>query len=100
MHVLLIMFPIQNGLNATRVLRELGFANLIVGVTGNVLEDDVREFMAMGADIVLGKPMRLGTLEALVRFVEAEGYTSRHGLTLVDKGNRFEWVDSSIYLIV
>ena len=76
------------------MLRESGFGNLIVGVTGNVLEDDVREFMAMGADIVLGKPMRLGTLEALVRFVEAEGYTSRPGLTLVDKGNRFEWVDS------
>eukprot|EP01035_Chromulina_nebulosa_P000439 gene439-625_t len=35
------------------------------------------------------------SLWTVVRFVEAEGYTSRHGLTLVDKGSRFEWVDSS-----
>eukprot|EP01036_Dinobryon_divergens_P026242 gene26243-34864_t len=84
-----------NGLTASKVLREFGFANLIVGVTGNVLEDDVREFMAMGADIVLSKPINLVTLQAIVRFMEAEGFTSKAGLTLVDKGNRFEWVDSS-----
>ena len=76
-------------------MRELGFGNLIIGVTGNVLEDDVQEFMAAGADIVLGKPMSLATLQALVRFVEAEGYTSRPGLTLIDKGSRFEWVESA-----
>ena len=78
------------------MLRESGFDNLIVGVTGNVLEDDVREFMATGADIVISKPMRLGTLDALVRFVEAEGFITRPGFTLVDKGNRFEWMDNSI----
>ena len=77
------------------MLREAGFGNLIVGVTGHVLEDDVQEFMAVGADIVLGKPLSLATLQALVRFMGAEGFISRPGSTLIDKGNRFEWMESA-----
>ena len=54
----------------------------------------MKEFMAAGANIVLGKPMRRGTLESLVRFVEVEGFVPKPGFVLVDKGIRFEWVDS------
>eukprot|EP01035_Chromulina_nebulosa_P031469 gene31469-biopygen20214 len=85
--------PVMNGLTASRVLRESGFCNLIIGVTGNVFEDDVQEFRMAGADIVLSKPLHLTTLQSLVRFVEVDGCTSRVGFTLVEKGNLFEWID-------
>lgn len=44
----------QNGLEATKLLRKGGYKNLVVGVTGNVLDDDVSEYQAAGADIILG----------------------------------------------
>ena len=50
--------------------------------------------MVVGAYIVLGKPMHRGKLESLIRFVKTEGFIPRPGLDLVDKGIRFEWVDS------
>ena len=75
------------------MLREVGFGNLIIGVTGNVMEDDVLEFRSAGADIVLSKPLRFSTLQSLVRFVSTQGCTSKVGFTLVEKGNLFEWID-------
>lgn len=74
------------------MLREAGFGNLIIGVTGNVFDDDVQEFRSAGADIVLSKPLRLTTLQSLVRFVDIEGYKSKVGFALLEQGNIFEWV--------
>lgn len=46
-------------------MRALGCTAVIVGVTGNVFEDDVAYFKKCGADYVLPKPVDLGRLEAL-----------------------------------
>ena len=43
-------------MEATKRIREGGFKNLIAGVTGNIMEDDVAEYLRAGADIVFGKP--------------------------------------------
>jgi CheY-like chemotaxis protein len=51
--------PVMNGPSATARLRELGCTCLIVGVTGNVLPQDVAHFIAQGADAVLPKPVVL-----------------------------------------
>lgn len=55
--------PKLNGPDATRELRRLGFELPIVGVTGNVMTEDIREFMAAGADLVLGKPFSMSDFE-------------------------------------
>jgi signal transduction histidine kinase len=47
--------PVMNGTTATRALREQGCDAFIVGVTGNLLPEDVRFFKEHGADAVLGK---------------------------------------------
>jgi len=48
----------MNGPEATQMIRSLGFKSLkIVGVTGNVMPDDVLYFINCGADTVLGKPI-------------------------------------------
>jgi CheY-like chemotaxis protein len=52
--------PVMNGPTATKIIRSLGFKELVVfGVTGNVLPEDVEMFMNHGVDAVLGKPLTL-----------------------------------------
>ena len=50
------VMPRMRGTEATKKIRDLGYVGVILGVTGNVLDDDVREFKAQGADEVLPKP--------------------------------------------
>ncbi len=58
--------PVMNGPTATKKLRELGCNCLIVGVTGNVLPDDVQYFKSHGATHVLVKPLVVETFEELL----------------------------------
>ena len=51
------LMPVMGGNEATRRIREMGFAGAIVSVTGNGLPDDVREIMAAGSNVVLVKPV-------------------------------------------
>lgn len=56
----------MNGPTAAQILRERGYRNLIVGLTGNVLADDVAFFKSMGANDVIAKPISLKQFESLV----------------------------------
>jgi len=58
--------PVMNGPTATKKLRELGCTCLIVGVTGNVLPDQVASFKSHGADAVLPKPLVMEDLQFLL----------------------------------
>ena len=49
--------PNLDGIGATRQIRELGHTGLILGITGNVLNEQVAEFMDAGVDSVLPKPL-------------------------------------------
>ena len=72
-------------------MRESGFKNLVVGVTGNVLDDDVIEFQDAGADIVMGKPVRMNLLSTILRHLKNEGSLSRPGMTLVAEHDVLVW---------
>eukprot|EP01041_Mallomonas_annulata_P006971 gene6971-14164_t len=63
------LMPVMNGVDATRILRQEGYRNIIVGVTGNVLEDDLKEYLAAGADFVIGKPLKMHQLDKVLRHV-------------------------------
>ena len=67
--------PKMNGLVTTAKLRDMGFRNIIVGFTGNAMDEDVAEFLAAGVDIVLPKPLKMAHLDCLLR------YCSEHGTT-------------------
>jgi CheY-like chemotaxis protein len=58
--------PVMNGPTATKALREAGCDVLIIGVTGNLLPEDVRYFRRHGADAVLGKPLDIQAFEQLL----------------------------------
>ena len=60
------VMPNMNGPNAVKEIRALGYTGLIVGVTGNMLPDDVADFIAHGANLVLGKPLRMDALKKAI----------------------------------
>jgi two-component system, sensor histidine kinase len=56
--------PVLNGPDATKILREKGYNTVtIIGVTGNVLVDDINYFTLAGANRVLPKPVTLSLIE-------------------------------------
>ncbi len=67
--------PLMTGVEATRVIRqELRYDRHVIGITGNVLQDDLDQFLAAGANMVLLKPLRVSDLDLLVQ------HLSEHGL--------------------
>ena len=56
------IMPNMCGPEAVRAIREMGFVGPIFGVTGNMLARDVDEFIAHGADVILGKPLKISIL--------------------------------------
>ena len=52
----------MSGIEACKLIRTMGFRGPIVAVTGNIVPEDVEEFLAAGADKLVGKPMKLETL--------------------------------------
>ena len=55
--------PIVNGPTATTRIRQMGFTGSIVGVTGNVLSEDIQFFRNAGANEVLAKPISMKRID-------------------------------------
>lgn len=58
--------PNMNGPEAIRRMRELGYAGMIIGVTGDVMEAEISEFKASGAEVVLAKPLDMNEFYRIV----------------------------------
>ena len=54
---------VMNGPTAAGLIRSLGSDVFIIGITGNVLSDDVQYFKSKGANAILPKPLQLSALE-------------------------------------
>eukprot|EP00597_Dinobryon_sp_UTEXLB2267_P007451 CAMPEP_0170083156 /NCGR_PEP_ID=MMETSP0019_2-20121128/18559_1 /TAXON_ID=98059 /ORGANISM="Dinobryon sp., Strain UTEXLB2267" /LENGTH=484 /DNA_ID=CAMNT_0010298375 /DNA_START=719 /DNA_END=2170 /DNA_ORIENTATION=- len=88
------LMPVMNGVEATKQLRMGGYKNLIVGVTGNVLEDDVNEFLTAGADLVMFKPLKMAQLSTLLTFMNENGSISMRPFKILKQAsNTLEWVE-------
>lgn len=57
--------PNMNGPTCAKELRRNGSDAFIVGITGNMLPEDVSYFVSCGANAVLAKPLKLSDLEDL-----------------------------------
>jgi CheY-like chemotaxis protein len=55
--------PYMNGPDAVRQIRQLGYEGLIIGVTGNAVPDDIRDFADSGVNKVMMKPMDVEDLK-------------------------------------
>ena len=58
--------PVMDGPTATKLIKESGYKGLIIGLTGNVLKEDMETFMAHGADIVFTKPLDIAKYDEYV----------------------------------
>ena len=58
--------PIMTGPDASKKIRELGYTLPIIGLTGNIMEDDIKYFMEKGANEVLGKPTKKDKLTEIL----------------------------------
>ena len=58
--------PIMTGPEASKKIRELGYTLPIIGLTGNIMEDDINYFMEQGANKVLGKPTKKDKLNDIL----------------------------------
>eukprot|EP01036_Dinobryon_divergens_P029224 gene29224-biopygen23711 len=90
------LMPEMNGVDAARFLRQQGSTVLIVGVTGNVMEEDIAEYLSAGADMVLPKPFGVRLLQNLLDFVSSGNgrqVVSRHpDCHLVEQDdNKLHW---------
>ena len=59
--------PVMNGPEAVAAIRQIGYTGLVVGLTGNALEEHTAHFINQGADGVLTKPL---DYTKLVKFVQ------------------------------
>ena len=67
--VILMDFQMPNKIGpiAAKEMRELGYTGLIIGITGNVLEDDTSQYITSGADKVLFKPIDMQQLDYTIK---------------------------------
>lgn len=71
------IMPQYDGLQCTRALREqYGYKNLIIGLSGNVMDDDLMNFLNAGADIAIAKPIKLKTVRELLGICRNFGHHS------------------------
>jgi CheY-like chemotaxis protein len=76
---------------AVRKLRGKGYSKLVVGVTGNILDEDVANFVSAGADMVLGKPVKINMLKMLLNHVHENGPLSVPDMTLFEEDGALAW---------
>ena len=57
---------LMHGPEAAQAMRAAGFAGLIIGVTGNVMAQDVSQYIHSGADHVLSKPVNIEDLKKIL----------------------------------
>ena len=57
------VMPVMDGPTAVKIIREMGYTQAILGVTGNTLPEQVADFLAHGADDIVGKPVRQQVLK-------------------------------------
>ena len=71
--------PVMNGTEAASELRKAGYPYLIIGITGNISDGDIKEYVDCGADIVLRKPIKAEIVDKFLDFCEIIG-TNSHWL--------------------
>ena len=62
--------PVMDGVEATKRIRQLGYIGVIIGVTGNALQEDVDTFLRNGANTVMTKPI---TMKQFLSYLSAAG---------------------------
>lgn len=60
------IMPNMGGIEATAKIRALGYTSLIIGVTGDITEEDAEKFVQCGVNDVMLKPLLLPHVESIL----------------------------------
>lgn len=71
------LMPEMNGVEATKIIRKNGFKNLIIGITGNIMDNDEDDFLNAGVDMICEKPLKYENIKKITRFIEKNGCISK-----------------------
>ena len=85
------LMPVMNGVDATKALRERGYPYLIVGLTGNVMKEELEEFISSGLSIAFSKPVRVPQINMLIEFITESGTLHRPGHFLSEVNGKYVW---------
>jgi CheY-like chemotaxis protein len=86
------IMPTLAGPMTAKLLRALGYNNLIFGVTGNSMEDDIKQFYESGIDHLFTKPFKRPQLDAVWVFIKKYGTARKIGHKIMFKdGGSMVW---------
>ena len=86
------VMPTLAGPMTAKLLRALGYNNLIFGVTGNSMEDDIAQFYESGIDYLFTKPFKRPQLDAVWVFIRKYGTARKLGHKIMFKdGESMIW---------
>jgi signal transduction histidine kinase len=85
------VMPNLTGGLLSKILRGIGYDGLIIGITGNGLEDDKEKYLESGADYVFVKPFNKQKLVMLLELIKISGYDRKKSLNVIEEGGRLLW---------
>lgn len=85
------LMPTMSGVEAASRLRAAGYPYIIVGVTGNVMDEDIDEYLRAGANIVFSKPLQKRLLDMLFSHITQNGSLAEPSMILVEKFDQLVW---------
>lgn len=81
--------PILRGRDAVQMIREMGYRGIIIGVTANVLQMDIEDFIAQGADYVIKKPMNTEKFRMVLSDINRDEMTLEKSPSVLRAGGVF-----------
>ncbi len=72
----------------------MGYNRLIIGITGNSMEEELDYFVSSGADCVITKQMKPNVLDRILSLTTNHDYEAPPGKKLVVHGDLIAWVDA------
>ena len=63
----------QTGVECVSALRQKKSRTVVIGLTGNTLDEELRNFEAAGCDLAISKPLKSVDLEELLIFLNQTG---------------------------
>jgi len=84
--------PLMNGIEVAKELRESGYKQLIIGLTGEDNKTTNEHFLENGADIVFIKPLDISKIKMINEFVITHGTNRKENKSIQIIDNKMEWV--------
>jgi len=81
--------PNINGIECVSIIRKLLYDKLIIGVTGNI---DNEDFIESGANYVIEKPVNKNKIIRLIRFINKYGVEVKENKVMQMVNGEIEWI--------